>query len=261
MKRLKLMVSAPLFVSVWAGSAQAAQTQLCSNAMMSVLKSDARNQNDSEWNEDNFSSVACKRLPGEPDIMLGSNFQRRFMDPLDDSSQYLWRVVLVDTTTHQVVSAYTGSVGDEGGIRIDSDQIWLDTARYYLNDETRAFGVRLDIGHASRYAEGGASGYMTLFVREQEKLQPVLKSLPMNYWTNQEGHFSVTDEPVPIHQAKVYINIGNKISHGYRDLKLTTKVKDKMSDQYFSDVYEKAWSFEQTLKFDGKAYQGFKEWP
>ncbi|MBD8513700.1 hypothetical protein IFO68_13545 [Photobacterium sp. CAU 1568] len=59
MKRLKLMVSAPLFLLVWAGSAQAAQTQLCSNAMMSVLKSDARNQNDSEWNEDNFSSVAC----------------------------------------------------------------------------------------------------------------------------------------------------------------------------------------------------------
>lgn len=261
MKRLKLMVSASLFLSVWAGSAQAAQTQLCSNAMMSVLKSDARNHNDSEWNEDNFDSVACKRLPGTSGIMLGSYFQRNFIDSLDDSSQYLWRVVLVDTTTHQVVSAYTGSVGDEGGIRIDSDQIWLDTARYYLNDDTRAFGVRLDIGHASRYAEGGASGYMTLFVREQEKLRPVLKSLPMNYWTNQGGHFSVTDEPAPIHQAKVYINLGNQRSHGYRDLKLTTKVKDKTSQQMGSDAYEKAWSFEQTLKFDGKAYQGFKAWP
>lgn len=84
------------------------------------------------------------------------------------------RILVVDNATGEIKSKYTESWRSDTVIELWD--ILIDTAPYLLKENTRAFGIRLN------YLEmaGGYPHYretLTLFIREKEKLVPILQQL------------------------------------------------------------------------------------
>lgn len=103
----------------------------------------------------------------------------------------------------------------------------LDTARYSLAPNVRAFGVRMKIGHSPRYAEGGSNDYLTLFVEEGKKLRPVLSDHAMRSWTmvDSSGCFDQMENsqlPCVIENQTNALALSTTSTNGWRDLDLIT---------------------------------------
>lgn len=239
-------------------SAQA--LQLCDEATLSVIQADYEKHKNSQSSGTDFSSLACKKLPNKPNLILSSYMMRDGSSEYDD--MFLWRVILIENKKNVVADYESFFSRDEGGIRIEEDQIWLDTARYHLNESTRAFGVRLAIGHSSRYAEGGWNDYLTLFVREQDKLKPVLANFSMSYWVFKDGYpgDSVQNKPVWIEATKIILGIENTMTNGFRDIKVNSKIQKKKSGELHLDKFYSERTETQVMKFNGNKYEGFDPW-
>ncbi|UTM59079.1 hypothetical protein L4174_020415 [Photobacterium sp. CCB-ST2H9] len=239
-------------------SAQAQQS--CDEATLLVIQADYVQHKNSQSTRTDFSSLACKTLPNQPNLTLSSYIMR------DGSGEYgdmfLWRVILIENKKSVIADYESFFSNDEGGIRIEEDQIWLDTARYHLNKATRAFGVRLAIGHSSRYAEGGWNDYLTLFVREQDKLKPVLANFSMSYWVFKDGYpgDSVQNKPVWIEATKIILGIENTMTNGFRDIKVNSKIQKKKSGELHLDNFYSERTETQIMKFNGTQYVGYDQW-
>jgi len=83
---------------------------------------------------------------------------------------------------------YRETIEQDATIRIGSDSLEIDTARYHLAPGVRAIGVRMHIGYSPGCAEGGESDYLTLFVENGSRIEAVLRQLPMSMWRITSGY-------------------------------------------------------------------------
>ncbi|NAW85038.1 hypothetical protein [Photobacterium halotolerans] len=229
----------------------ASDSQPCSEASKSLLLLDLSHQG---FVDKKFDAIACKILPHNQDKMLASYLKNMTQD--GHSDRYLWRVLVIDQSSGKVVSSYRDEVQEDGGIRVSPYSIKLDTARYHLNETTRALGVRLMIGTAPRCADSLITDFLTLFVEKDSELTPVLLNFPTNLWQRLEGdHCSTNDDLLITKQSHVFLSFLKDQAHGYRDIRITTKV-EKSTDYPLKNIHESdVTKTDQTLRFDGQFYQ------
>jgi hypothetical protein len=136
------------------------------------------------------------------------------------------------------------------------EEIRIDTARYRLNGEARAFGVRVRYQGSSR-ANPYANETLSLYVPQGARLAKVLDSvetrLQRGEWdTNCAGNFE---------NVSATLSIAPTLSNGYADLMLQStrvdSVKVAQGDECVTQ--DKPARVDATsLRYDGNAYQASK---
>lgn len=226
--------------------AYANTNQQCSEAYIQALKIDAASL---DVGDHDFYSVACKALPNNEKRILSS-----YIIKSDTKSDYwLWRVAIFDSLTGIVSSGYTDYIYEDASTRVGSSSIWLDTARYYVNENNRAFGVRLDIGYGPHCAQGGRTSFLTLFLADKNVIKPILNSLPTSLWTLREGDTCSHSEYV-LEEGKSWLQMQPSQTNGFNDIKVVTSTKFiKYFPDYSKEIINSRKLY-KTLKFDGKVY-------
>lgn len=171
--------------------------------------------------------LACAQHPGNPDHTLVALFHEiPTQDAAADSSQVGFVAAVVDIKRRKLLRLFRETIEEDASTRIrgGGSLLKLDTARYNLMPNVRAFGVRMNIGYSPRYAEGGSSNYLTLFVEEGSELRPVLKFLPMSAWSLVDSGecFSGGEAPCLIDQEEKTLALGAASTNGWRDLDVIT---------------------------------------
>ncbi|WP_108946040.1 hypothetical protein [Shewanella halifaxensis] len=139
-----------------------------------------------------FSAAVCKQLPHQEQFTMGAYLQWTGGSYAGER-RYTLRTVIMDTQTHEVIARHTGSLYERPGLTIVADTpdnkdpnspapLWIDTANYKLNSDTRALGVRVQAQQHPEGANEYKSDYLNLFVHQGRFLIPVVERLPLYYW-------------------------------------------------------------------------------
>ncbi len=223
----------------------------CQESDLSLIH-EYQDDNDAEF-RGNIESIQCKTHPQHEDIVFASYI--RSQHKTERHQNYLWRVLQLDRRTKQAIASYKNVIVEGGDTRIDENNIELDTARYYLNDEVRALGVRLHTGDKPRCAGFLENDFLTLFVKNGEKLVPVLNNMPTYSWRLVEGdHCNGYEGVIQEKTVHTILHLLNTETNGYRDIRLSDKVEDYMFDPKRGSE-EKTKRVNQVIKYNGEAYE------
>ncbi|MBU6959565.1 hypothetical protein KRR23_17725 [Pseudomonas sp. CVAP len=177
-------------------------------------------------------------------------------DEPDGMGMYDLKLAVVSNVDGKPLAHYSkASVFSSDAIRFDG--LSIDTARYKLTSDLRAFGVRAGFTGLSRANPFGESR-LSLYVREGNTLRPVLEQLVIESgggeWdTNCAGEFS---------NIKRTLDIAKTSSHGFADLivkSVTTGSQDSVKNGECESKDTVGKTVLTTLRYDGQRYVVPKE--
>jgi hypothetical protein len=161
---------------------------------------------------------ACKRWPGSDNLSIAAY--------LFGAGEYqkLLAVALLNADA-RVVASYTKTVDSEGD-RYRRDSLRLDTAPYKLNAHTRAFGLDVERDQNRHCVEAGDGPERTLFVREGNRLRPVLGPVMVTQWSTVDNGVAFCkllpeSADVVSEHFDLSFAIGPAQTKGYADLVVT----------------------------------------
>lgn len=198
-----------------------------------------------------LDEVACKVWPASPDkTLIAVRLYRQAAYALDEETTDL-EVLVADSARARILQRYRENDAlTADAIRISS--VTLDTARYRLNEDTIAFGVRVGYSGSSR-ANPYASTVLSLYAAKGDALRPVLKKLEVSRergeWdTNCVGEFE---------SAQRTVAIDAKRDHGYAGLLINGVEETRRNVVEGEDCTDVAGPKKKTsarLAFDGREY-------
>ncbi len=181
-----------------------------------------------------FSSY-CKKLPNNKAITISV-----FAYDSGVESEKELVLVLSDTLSDKIIASYQEPIPEDAVTEIDENSLSLDTAKYILSSNTRAFGVRIN-GFMDRCGyEGGYDNQLTLFILDDKKLRPIF-SETMSQWHYKLANRCNGEDP-PQTYANIVISIEKTSSHGFHDLRLSVISNSMLK------------SPSVIIKYDGKSY-------
>ncbi|SDY80531.1 hypothetical protein [Pseudomonas sp. NFIX28] len=195
----------------------------------------------------------CKEWPAYPGVNITVSSQRegppRAEDPYEGT--YDLRLALVASNGGAPLATYFHASSFSSDA-IGFDWLSIDTARYILTPQLRAFGVRAAFRGSSRANPFGET-WLSLYVKEGKTLRPVLESLIVESnggeWdTNCEGEF---------HETKRTLQMASTSSHGYADLIVKTQSSGSTNIRKGEEcvsVSSAKKTAVTTLRYDGKQY-------
>ncbi|MFM0159712.1 MAG: hypothetical protein WBR17_09615 [Paraburkholderia sp.] len=195
--------------------------------------------------------AACKVWPADPSLTLAVQALPKAGNT-DDEGEYDVEVLVADSKSGAIIAhEYEPAAISSDAIRFS--QIDLDTARYQLTPQLRAFGVRVTYEGASRVNpyEGQA---LSLYVLDGHTLRRVVDNLTVENnsgeWDgNCAGTFSATTRTLAVGPAN---------SAGYATLRVGETSKESVSKQTSSDCVSTDHPSKRTtttLEYDGTAYR------
>lgn len=203
---------------------------------------------------DRQSFSDCKVLPSDPGktIVVLARFQEgsSFTSPASDMGLYDLDILLVQTRNGEVLSRLfqKGALSSDA---IELDKITIDTARYDLAHNVRAFGIRTHFHHPSHY-NPYESESLKLYTASGKGIRLVLDTLQTVDSGGErgecEGRYS---------DMRRTLAIGKTASHGYADLVITTKTIASETKMIGDECVENKASPEvsqETLEYDGNIY-------
>ncbi|GIU38126.1 hypothetical protein L2719_07240 [Shewanella schlegeliana] len=229
-----------------------------------------------------FTSAVCKQLPHQEQFTMGAYLQWTG-GSFAGERRYTLRTVIMDTQTHEIIARHTGSLSERPGLIVEpgaqADQVnpiqaplWIDTANYKLNSDTRALGVRI---MAQQHPDGAMhyeSDYLSLFVHQGRFLIPMVEKLPLYYWKiwqNEQSSYnpartsdvaqseasdkSSMAQRYIVETGKAALHIEAKQHRGFADLKLLTKTKLSGALPKRTDSTQSR-TIITRLRFDGEGY-------
>lgn len=213
-------------------------------------------KNKHELDRSNIVTQDCKIWPADKNILLLAIIYNIHDDPSNSVKKSI--VVMVDIPSRQVVSSYQGTIYHDGTICTPTYLLKLDTAVYQLAPEVRAFGYRIaNPGSCPKCIQ--EDDKLTLFVREGEKLRPVLVNLAMQRDRTLGGCMGFErSKDSYMEVAFLTLGVEKTHSHGYADLLLKTKIG------YASSTGER--KFQETkpvyylLHYDGEQYKSSEKY-
>jgi len=198
----------------------------------------------------------CKVWPHDPNVLLAAlAYGKR-----DDDRRTLV-VAMVDAGTRRVISDYVVALRENTGMRVLPYSLDIDTARYQLAPDLRAFGVRFARWSDAECPDRLASDELTLFVPDGAALRPVLPRLAMSRLLAKSGCFGGgSPQPLVADDAKLTVAIAPGTSHGLADLVVTARVQQVATQEQPGGPVRQE---RVTLRYDGSAYgvgQGQAPW-
>ncbi len=170
--------------------------------------------------------LACKPHPVHPNLTLIALFHELREAPNTDGNSYKGFVMaVVDVKRRQLIRVYRDKILEDAGTRISEYSLSLDTAPYNIAPKLRAFGVRMDIGYSPRYADGGTSDFLTLFIERGKTLLPIIQDMPMSSWRmvgNTAHCFDDAETGCAIENKTVRLALASTSTNGWRDLDVIT---------------------------------------
>lgn len=204
--------------------------------------------------------LVCKAHPEHKQLTIVALFH----DIKDEAGGYApdqkgFVAAVVDTRRAIIKHLYQETLELNPGIRITDTSLSIDTAHYDLAPHVRAFGVRMDIGHSPKCADGGTSRYLTLLVPDGQSLRPVLKRQPLRVWTVAKWNLTDNIDACSIdtvNEADLMLTLGAGSSHGWRDLNVTARIQSRAPGQQDRGPKPSRKKTVTTLHYDGERYPG-----
>ena len=133
-------------------------------------------------------------------------------------------VAVADLNKKSILNIFKTNYQEDATTRISEYSLKIDTARYNLAPNVRAFGVRANISYSPRYADGGDSDYLSLFIEDGGKLKRVLTDYPTSLWeiANHDSSCIDSDEGCLTVVTSRYVSIAPSITNGLHDLTITS---------------------------------------
>lgn len=170
--------------------------------------------------------LTCKPHPLNPNLTLLALFHELRETPNTDGNSYRGFVMaVVDIKRRQLIRVYRDRILEDAGTRISEYSLSLDTAPYNIAPKLRAFGVRMNIGYSPRYADGGESDYLTLFIERGKTLRPIIQNMPMSSWQmvgDTARCFDDAETGCAIENKAVRLALASTYTNGWRDLDVIT---------------------------------------
>ncbi len=154
-------------------------------------------------------------------------------------------LAVIEQPNNRVIASYKGVIQEDAATEVSSYSLWLDTARYTLSKNTRAFGLRMRTFQDRCSFEGGFDDELTLFVVNGQTIRPVLTET-MSHWSYDSGN-RCGGEDVPRTDANTLISVEPTMSNGFADLRFTAIRSDKQK------------RVSAVVKYNGKHYD-LKQW-
>jgi len=195
----------------------------------------------------------CKPWPAEPELSISARATPMPGSQAGDVSSYSLDVSLQDIDSGwTLASNYKDSALFSDAVALQGLQI--DTGRYHLNQEQRAFGLRV-LYHHSSSAMPYEKSVLTLYRREDKEVLPLLEGLVMD---ESNGEFGWGGECVgrsrTLHRT---LEVGSGQRNAYADLIVRTR---EVSTEHFKgrdgcesrDLPPR--NTQVTLHYDGRQY-------
>lgn len=208
-----------------------------------------------------FGYSVCKEWPAYPGLTITALSQFESGPAASDygpEGKYDLRLTVVSAGDSKPLATYHKSSAFESDA-IEFQDLQLDTARYKLTPELRAFGVQVTFNGSSRVNPVNEK-LLSLYVKEGDRLRPVLdRFITYEYGGEWDG-----DCAGELYQHARTLEIGKASSHGYADLivkTVTTSMVGKGEGETCESKSITAKPVLTTLRYDGKSYvlpQGFK---
>jgi hypothetical protein len=201
-----------------------------------------------------IAAAACTAMPNAPGttiVAIAFDANPPDVDVIKDVEQ-----VIALVKAGKVVAANRSVIREDTSIVVGGYRI--DTARYLLSKDVRAFGVVfLNLGHKPRCADGGTGNELTLWIREGERLRAIFGA-SLSSWLNVEGNPCRGNvDNLRTEHTEMTIAVEKTSSHGFADLALTAHVT-----QYFfmgggnrhAEMVVTKRTTGTVLKYDGQSY-------
>ncbi len=191
-------------------------------------------------------SNTCKFWPYNNNIQLSVIAYRNH----DNDAVLL--VSMIDNGGYHVTNGYSRIVEEDAVIQIMEDSFELDTARYQLSDNIRAFGLRFHSGSpGASCANAYFNNFLTLFVPEQISLRPVLDiaMLSQRFSEDDECHFSEMSE-----SAQLIIALEQGMTNGFSDLRVKADILKNTLQKNTFEFDTERYTESAKLTYDGKRY-------
>lgn len=246
--------------AVCARTVQATEAQACDvPAVAKVLGKRLNVEFPHDGQSGDVIDLVCKAHPDHGQWTIVALFHE-LKNPagvaVDDQKGFV--AAVVDVQRDIVKSLYRETLELNPGIRITDTSLSIDTGRYELKPELRAFGVRMNIGHAPKCADGGTSNYLTLLVPDGKHLRAVLKRQPLHIWTVAKWNLADNIDDCSIdsvNEADLSLSPSATTSHGWHDLTVTARIQSHAVDDKAArrSIRKKVLV---TLHYDGTHYPG-----
>lgn len=208
-----------------------------------------------------FGYSVCKDWPAYPGLTITALSQFESGYSASDSGpdgKYDFNLAVVSSNDSQPLATYRQrSAFESNGFALQDLQI--DTARYKLTPDLRAFGVVVTFKASSRINPLNEV-WLSLYVKEGDKLRPVMDRL-VTYQYSGEWDGNCAGER---NETTRTLAIGTTRSHGYADLIIKSVSTDTVGKGEGEACVSKSITSKPeltTLRYDGKTYvfpDGFK---
>lgn len=163
-----------------------------------------------------IASGVCKVLPTNSSRIVGA-----FAYDAGGEDEKELLLALADASSNRIIASFKGAIPVDPAHEVNEYSLRLDTARYTLSKNTRAFGLRLNTFRERCGYDGGIDDQLTLFIIDGKVLRPVF-SENMTHWVYGGGN-RCGGEVVPRIDASVFISVENTSSNGFADLRLSVR--------------------------------------
>ncbi|QVW24671.1 hypothetical protein KJF94_03545 [Pseudomonas hormoni] len=208
-----------------------------------------------------FGYSVCKDWPAYPGLTITafSQFESGYSaSDYGPQGKYDLNLAVVSAGNSKPLATYHKAAAFESDA-IAFEDLQLDTARYQLTPDLRAFGVRVTFNGSSRVNPVNEK-LLSLYVKEGDRLRPVLEKL-ITYEYGGEWDGNCAGE---LYQHTRTLEIGKTSSHGYADLIVKTVTSHEVGKGEGEACESRTLTAKPvltTLRYDGKNYvvpQGFK---
>lgn len=196
-------------------------------------------------------SEACKTWPYSGNVILsafaydlGTNYQKNLL------------VAMMERSSGKVIGSYRSTIGEDAITEVDASSLSLDTARYKLSKQVRAFGMRFNSAAiGASCGEAHWNDELTLFVPDDKNLRPIL-NIFMYRQRALKGCLSVQSSEAVWEDALLRISVAKTTANGFADLLVTATITTSSNDNLLLlETGNKARIERRTLHYDGKSYQ------
>ncbi len=196
----------------------------------------------------------CKPWPYDPSIRLAAiAFAGDATTEAGERNLEL-RVAMLDVRTAQVVALYSQDMGEDAGFELAADSLRLDTARYDLAPGVRAVGVVVhSVARGPSCPDSDSNDALTLLVREQRRLRPVLQR-DLTVWRRVQGepcNWGATG--VVTERGTLTLSMDAPVHAGHAGIALTANLVTSTTVEDAEDI-ERTHRQRQLLRYDGTRY-------
>jgi hypothetical protein len=199
-------------------------------------------------------SESCKSWPYKPGVWLTAF-------AYDSGVEYEKKLIIamISKASKQIISKYQRIIDEDAITEVGDYSLRLDTARYQLSNNTRAFGLRFNSAAVgASCAEGNWGDELTLFIPEGKSLRPVL-NIALYKQESIQGCLSTQVPNAIWRDASLTISLDESGTNGFRNLKLTANITHHSNGESTAKMMNGPEYFK--LHYNGTNYEAGKRPP